>query len=448
MTKVFKCGFYEAETTPFLGGTIPGYNRTRIAEGVKSKLYAKAVAFENDGKQMVIITLDTISTPQHICDGIYERVEKFIGLSKEQIMITALHNHTSGTYYECTEFHQYDELATELVIRRASDCAVLALQRLEEAEVFYGCEKAEDIAFIRNYLMKDGSIRTNPGNLNPDIVKPIGEPDEDFPFLIFKNNEGKYIGALSSFALHQDTIAGNDYCGEYSGVLSDKLKEAYGPAFVSVFMNGFCGNINHCVTHIDNKLREKPVYVRSGRVLFETMQKCMDNLEKIDNPKIGSVRKTLTVEQRKVDPELLERSKEIMTRDTEWDFENLNINDPESDVFIRAKAPELIEYAKTQDEPCHPEIQVMNIGDILVFAANGECYVEFQHYIKENSPTDKNLFASNSNAAFTGYMPVKEMYGIKTLYEANLPSAKMVPGSGEKISEELVNMANELVNRN
>lgn len=443
---MFKCGFYESEITPFLGGTIPGYFRTRVADGVKSKLYAKAAAFSDGNKKMVIITADILATHPELHNAVCKRVIEFTGLDEEQIMFTALHNHTSGTYVEYPEFHTKDEVATEMLIRRSADSAVLALQRLEDVSVWYGCEKAEDIAFIRNYLMKDGSIKTNPGNRNPEILEPVGKPDEDFPFLMFKNGDGKYIGAISSFALHQDTVAGNEYCGEFSGVLSDKLKGLYGAGFVSVFLNGFCGNINHVNTQVDPKTREKPTYVMTGRVLFESMQKGMDNLEEIKNPGIGFCRKVLDVEQRKISKAMLDDAYELMKKDG-YDFESLNINNPESEVFRRAKAPRLIEYAKVQNDVLHPDLKVASIGDCVIYFANGECYVEFQHYIKQNSPSNKNMFASNSNGAFYGYMPTKEMYDVKTLYEANLPAAKMVAGTGERISEELVNMAKDLLNK-
>lgn len=442
---MFRCGFYESEITPPLGGYIPGYFRRRVADEVKSKLYVKAMAICSDDKEMVIIAVDGISTPQSFCDGIYARLEEFAGLSRDQIMIAATHNHTAGTYRnKNAEFASIDETYTDVLIRKSADCAVLALNRMVEATVYYGCKKAENIAFIRNYRMKDGSIRTNPGRLNPDIIEPIGEVDEDFPFLIFKDSQGNFIGSLSSFALHQDTVAGNAYCGEYSGVLSDELKKVYGSDFVSMFLVGFCGNINHVNTRIAVSEQPKPLYVHIGKTLFGAFQEGVENAKEIENPSIGFARKVLTVEQRKVDPKRLEEAKELMIK-SGYDFENLSINDPESEVFKRAEASEIVKYAKTQDVPFYPVVQVMRIGDCMIYAANGECYIEFQHYIKANSPTDKNLFASCSNGAFQGYLPIKEMYEVTTLYEAQIPDAHMVKGTGEKISDELVQMAKELL---
>ena len=127
------------------------------------------------------------------------------------------------------------------------------------------------------------------------------------------------------------------------------------------------------------------------------------------------------------------------------DFEKININDPESFEFKRAKAPGLIEHAASQDQPCEYILQVMRIGDCVIYAANGELYVEFQHYIKENAPTERNMFSSLSNGGFYGYIPTREMYEVPTLYEAQLPAARLIKGTGERLAEEMVEMAVELL---
>ncbi len=443
---MFKCGFYEAETTPFLGAHIPGYYRTRVAEGVKSKLYAKALALQCDDKPIVIIGFDGLATTQALFDAVHKRINEFTELAPEQILIGATHCHTSARYTKSDEFNKNDPIYTEFLIRRLADVAILALQRMEEACGWYGCTKVDGIAFIRNYLMKDGSIRTNPGRLNPDIVKPIGEVDEDYPFIIFKNSAGKPLGVLSSYAVHADTVAGNDYCGDYAGILSDELKKVYGHDFVSLFLIGFCGNINHCNTAIESKDQPKPMWEHIGKKLAKAIVDNFDNLEELDVSSIGFIKKTIPVPKRQMPQEEIDLAKELLKQEG-FDFDKVNIAEPDSDLFKRAKAGRVIAYADEMHEPALPVIQVLSIGDCLVYAMNGECYVEFQHYIKENSPSKKNLFSSNSNGGVTGYVPIKEMTEVPTLYEANLPSAVMLPGSSEMLVDELVDMAKTLINK-
>ncbi len=441
---MFKCGLYELDITPFLGGTIPGYTSRRVADGIKSKLAVKALALGKDAPEAVIIAFDGLYTTSEVCDGIYARVMEFTGVPAEKILVAATHNHTAATYKEYAENHQKDELYTQFLIRRCADCAVLAIRAMEEATVTYGCEKVKDVAFIRNYLLKDGSIRTNPGIQNPDIVEPVGHPDEDFPFLLFYNKDNKPMGALSSFSLHHDTVTGTEYCADFSGVLAAELKQTYGQDFVSVFLAGFCGNVNHIDVRIPFEERPRPVYIHTGKALFSALYANAQKAQKIEDPVVHSVKRTFHFEQRKVTAEQLEETLELMKKDPA-ELGKVLGKYPESPAFRRAKAPMLLEYAKTQDAPCEVIIQAIRIGDCMVYAANGELYVELQHYIKEKSPTQKNIFSSLSNGAFYGYLPTKEMYHVNTLYEAQLPSARLQEGTGEYLVEQFVEMAEELM---
>ena len=72
-----------------------------------------------------------------------------------------------------------------------ADCVTLASYRLEEAELSFGLGEVTGISFCRNYKMKSSTPRTNPGRLNPDIIEPMGETDNEFPVLYVKNKDGK-----------------------------------------------------------------------------------------------------------------------------------------------------------------------------------------------------------------------------------------------------------------
>ncbi|MBQ4159885.1 MAG: hypothetical protein IJD83_03045 [Clostridia bacterium] len=438
-----KCGFYELDITPFLGEHIPGYSSIRIADGVKSKLSVKALAVGHSEVEAVIIAIDGIRTTTEICDGIYRRVLELVGVAQEKILVAATHNHTAATYFD-NKIQKEDPFYTQFLIRRGADCAVMAIKAMEEGTIRYGCGKTENMAFIRNYRLKDGAIRTNPGVLNPEIVAPIGQPDEDFPFMLFYNKDGKPLGALSSFSLHHDTVTGTEYCADFSGALADELKQAYGRDFVSVFLAGFCGNVNHINVNLPVEEWKHPVYLHIGKTLFRTMHENAAQACAMETTEVRSMKRTFEIEQRKVSPEKIEEAKALLKLDPATLGKPLG-KYPELPAFKRAKAPVLIDYAKTQDKPCTVVIQAIRIGDCIIYALCGEIYVEFQHYLKENSPATFNMFSSLSNGSFGGYLPTQDMYEVETLYEAQLPSAKLKKGSGEFLVEQLVEMAKALM---
>ena len=59
--------------------------------------------------------------------------------------------------------------------------------------------------------------------------------------------DGVPIGAISCFACHQCTVneLETGYSGDYASVLSEQLKKKYGKSFVSLFLIGTCGDVNH-----------------------------------------------------------------------------------------------------------------------------------------------------------------------------------------------------------
>lgn len=442
---MLKCGFYEKEITPAIGESVSGYYVPRTSDDVKTRLYAKAIAINCDGNELVLITIDAIHVSQELCDGIYERLAKFTNLKPEQIAIASTHCHTSGNVGYTWDFAFENKHFKDDLILKGADCAYLALRHMQEAEAYYGCKKVEDIAFIRNYKMKDGSVRTNPGIMNPDILEPMGKPDEDFPFIVFKNIKGECIGSISSYALHHDTVAGNAYCADFSGVLSDELKERYGRNFVSLWLAGFSGNINHVNTALPYADWPKPVYEHTGKKLAQAIFDSENSMEKIAVNDIKAYMKVKHVTKRKADEEEVELAKELIKKPlSDFDFDKIDVNEPMSMVFRRARAGTLLNFYEKMNEPQKMILQVLKIGDCCIYLMNGEDYVEFQHYLKENSPTTKNLFASNSNGGTGGYVPTKEMSELPNLYEAQIPSSVLLPGEAEKLIEELLEMAKEI----
>ena len=52
-----------------------------------------------------------------------------------------------------------------------------AYQQRVPARVFYGSENETKLSYIRRFWMKDGTVGWNPGVLNPNIIRPIGDID-------------------------------------------------------------------------------------------------------------------------------------------------------------------------------------------------------------------------------------------------------------------------------
>src|SRR5690554_5997301 len=116
---------------------------------------------------------------------------------------------------------------------------------MEPSKIGTGRGYVDNIAFNRRYFMKDGSVKTNPGVLNPNIDKPAGPIDPDVLVMKIEDMDGNILGAVVNFACHLDVVGGNEYCADYAGELSKTLKSFYGKDFITLFLTGLSGNINH-----------------------------------------------------------------------------------------------------------------------------------------------------------------------------------------------------------
>ena len=128
-----------------------------------------------------------------------------------------------------------------------ADAAILAYQRMKPCSIKYASSIEKGLTFNRNYLMADGTARTNPGIGNPDIVRPFGEVDEEFSTLFFFDEEDVPYGAIMNFACHHDCSMGKfgcDLSADYSGILSGIMKKEFGSHFVTSFLVGANGNLN------------------------------------------------------------------------------------------------------------------------------------------------------------------------------------------------------------
>jgi hypothetical protein len=176
MEKLY-AGFGRANVTPMLGIKLRGYYQERLADGVLDELEANAVAFTCGDNTAVFVALDLCSMPEKLVEGIRAAAAAATGIDGACIHVSAIHSHTAP-FCDPDVADPIVQEYTNLVIKKTADAIRMALDDRKESKMGWAVGNAPNIAFIRRFRMKDGSIRTNPGVNNPDIVAPIGEVDE------------------------------------------------------------------------------------------------------------------------------------------------------------------------------------------------------------------------------------------------------------------------------
>ena len=172
-TNVLQAGFARVNVTPMMGINIRGYYITRLAEAVLDELEINALAVACGDTKAVILAIDHCGIVKSVLNPMRQQICDVTGLPWEAVYIHATHTHT-GPYLNANPTDPLEIEYAQTVKRKMGDVAKMALDDLKPAKMGYGIGHAPNIAFVRRFRMKDGSVRTNPGVDNPDIAHPIG----------------------------------------------------------------------------------------------------------------------------------------------------------------------------------------------------------------------------------------------------------------------------------
>ena len=422
---MLKCGIYESDITPALGMEIPGYFSLRKASGIKERLYSEAVYFESDGEKALIISNDMIQVPEDTCAAARERIAALLGMNADSVMICATHSHTAGPVETWGDFVHVDPDFMKFLESRIVDGAVLASQCAREVRLSYAKGFEDKIAYYRDYVEKDGRIHTWGG----ENCTPFGDIDTEVGVLRIDLPDGTPYGTIVNYACHCDCVGGTEFSSDYPGEMRRVLRSVYGDDFMPVFVNGFCGNINHSAP--DGFSRYPQHYRRMGRMLAADVVRTRElATEEFADNSIAFAAETMKIPTREPDEALLK-----------WAAEKHA--DPNVSVVDKFYADEAVRYQKKGVELLPLYVQVIRIGEIAFYGMPGEIFVEFGKMLKEGSPVRYNMPANLANGC-VGYVPIRELF-VPGVYEARLcSSSQLIPDGGYLMVDKLLELAKKL----
>ena len=463
---MFKAAFYETEITPPLGTPVPGHTGSVCSKDVAERLYAKAVVINNGEETVATVVIDALHIPQNFHKNVTERVGEYTGIKPQNITVCCNHTHEGGPVNSHSLRITGDLSYIDIISRLAADCITLASRRLEPVNVKYGCGRVYGISFNRDFVTRDGRITSFIGRayeeaktlnispeipvvqiqdaqndpdakiINPNCAGNLAGIDPELPVLVFENKDGKPIGAMINFACHQTAGTSFDAActsGDYSSVLSKKLKEYYGNDFVSLFVLGTCGDINH--VNPCKKTTPADYYQIMGCTLADEAIKVISSAEPVCGNALASKKELLEIEKRQVTDEEIE--KQYLR------YKN------HPDKISHTLRNVLVYKANSGEKTEKVFVQCTRIGDVYFYALPGEMYMNFGLNIKQNSPSKKNLISELANGLYNGYIPTKEaLHPNSNIYAAALCiNSCLVPQAGYIITEKALELASALKNK-
>ncbi len=396
---MLKAGFSRVDVTPPLGSYISGYFHARYAKGVLDPIELNALAFSDGENTALIVISDFIGVGRNFCDELREKISARTGISADHIMLTALHQHTSVCIADKEPNTRGDRAYMDMVYRKYCDVAQMSLDDMKEAELGYGEEEtAEQIAFVRRYVMKDGSIATNPDGRGAEILRPCDAPDNTVRLLRFKRKDANDI-AFVNFCTHPDVIGGEMLSADWPGFARRYVeKELDGVS--CLLLNGVQGDSNHC-DFINGVRGGYGHSAHMGRVIADTVRKLWDHTEAVADGYVNGAidvvyNKTRTDGEEEYDAcvKLLEdnRAGKVKAHITELGRATRIVN-LRKDVPIYRQVP----------------ITVLKLGEVAFVGFGGEPFTHYAKAIREAFP-DKTVLSACCCNGYEGYLPTAQAF--------------------------------------
>ena len=445
-----KTGYSKLVINPPYGFPMLGYYIPRKVKGVNDDLFVRAVAFDDGVKKAVVIALDVAQLPQKIYDRIKELVVKDAGVEWNGIFINCSHTHTGpvigkdlGTNSESTpEYETY-------LVNTARDAAVYAFQNLKESEFSTAKTQAKGVSFVRRYRMKDGSVATNPGVKNPNILHALGTPDETVKVVKIKRCGGEDI-ILVNFGTHPDSVGGELLSADYMGVVCKTLENALGNT-KCIFLLGCQGDVNHVnvaptpeeeaisVIDFDSVPRSFAHAEYMGRKIAGAVLSVISVTKPVKTDKISYVTTTINLPSNK-ENDKLEEARYIYDmfksgRAGELPYKEMAL----TTAVARAKRIETLENGP---DSFPFNFSAISLGDLVFAGIGGEPFTEIGRRISENSPFKETILCCLTNTA-GGYIPNSSSYD-EGGYEAGTTVIKK--GGDDIMVNGMTEMLNKLYN--
>ena len=410
-----QAGFSRVDVTPMTGVDVRGYYVDRRSEGVLDPLEINVLALACGESKAVIMSIDACGTNKPADLALRTAIAEATGLPMDAIYMTCTHTHT-GPAIEC---NSEDPIVTEyfkFLQWKAVDSVKYALADLKPARMGWGIGNAPNIAFVRRFRMKDGSVRTNPGVNNPDILHPIGDIDERVTVLRFDREEDSLV--FANFGNHPDVVGGSKISADWPGFCRRTVEKVFDNV-KCIFTNGAQGDLNHVNVHptggylndmfidFDDVARGYKHAQYMGRVVAAGVMQAYDKVKYVDIENLRFIQNHIDVPSNKCDPSELPEAYKIKElheagRDAELPYKGM---------MLTTKVAEALRKVRLENGPDSFDMLLSGIAldNIALVGIPGEPFMGVGKALKETEGWELVVPTCLTNGD-DGYFPMMDAY--------------------------------------
>lgn len=441
-----QAGFSKVNVTPALGCSVYGYFIPRFAEGVLDELYARTLALSYGDTKVALISIDNGGITRETLLPMIQRISKESKIPVDAIYIHETHTHT-GPFADIHSENPLDIEYLKVLEEKLVEGVQAALADLKPAQMGYGVGNAPKIAFVRRFRMTDGSVQTNPGVDNPDIVAPIGQVDERVNVLRFDRDEDSLV--LVNFGDHPDVVGGSKISADWPGFVCSTLEQAI-PGTKCIFFNGAQGDVNHVNVHprggdlndlandFDDVTRGYGHARHIGRVIAGAVLQVYDKVCYTDVEQLRYLQKNVDIPSNMPDASQMAEAHRINDLHNAGKDEEL----PYSGMMLTTVVAEAGRMVRLEHGPESFQMPISSIaiGNVALVGLPGEPFTGIGRGLKEAEGWDLILPTCATNG-YEGYFPMMDAYD-EGGYESR--SSNFKAGVAELLIDEGKKLLNKL----
>jgi neutral ceramidase len=172
--KVFLAGAATSNITPSLNGGRDGSWSSTRYDHIHDELHARCLVLDDGETRLAFVVVDLVGLGHEIVNEAKRRIEKETNIPKENVIISATHNHSViFQHLGSPPFNDYQEFK----IRRITDAVRTAIRNLEPARIGWGVGSVPQHLFVRRWIMStpqpDPFGGQEKARMNPVLVIPI-----------------------------------------------------------------------------------------------------------------------------------------------------------------------------------------------------------------------------------------------------------------------------------
>lgn len=430
--------------TPIAGGA---NSLERISTGYQSYLYAMTVAVTDaEGNTALLMSVDAVYVKEKTADEVRDWASKTYDIPRENIVISAIHQHSVPDAYVNDEYHKVFVKGMKDSIKNAMEDRVLARMQINSVTT-------EAMNFVRNYLCNDGTyMGDNYGSEASGIKAHESDADPEMRLLKFVRDGAEDI-ILVNFQVHPHLGCSGenrlDVHADWPGIMREQVGKEL--SCKVLYFSGASGNMNS-----NSRITSENVskdYKHHGARAAEYVIGAEGSYRDIGTGSVRAKELTITCESDHSMDHLLDKAKIVHDArmvSTERGKEVMKDYPEIHSVFHATAIVNKAKEGPTRDVI----ISAVAIGDVVFTASPYEMFdtngvelrsgtvgnANYDTAVQQDNPYAMTFVATLSNG-WLGYIPSQLGY-TNGGYSTDI--TKYAPGTGEKLVTEYLTLINSL----